>query len=378
MRHLWPVALLLVFGPGAVAQQGEGPAGPPPPAEPSAEEPGADAPKAKAPSRPAPPLMRGMALTLQSKDPDYDYGPALSELPALGVTHVSVFVHLYQRTGRSPFPARHPLKTQQDAVVLRVLRQVRELGLEPALVPLVLLENPADDEWRGNLEPPDRQGRTKGQAGYAGPDWGTWFSAYQREALHFARLAQEGGATLFVVGSELASTEEETAAWRELIGRVRRVFGGRLTYGANWDHYEEPGFWPLLDAIGLSAYYELTQSLTPTQDELNASWVGVRERLLSWRARAGLASKSLIFLEVGYPSLDGGARHPWDYTAKAKTDVEEQAMAYRAFVNAWTGRSELLGVFFYEWWGEGGLDDGKYTPRGKPALRIVREYFQAP
>ena len=104
----------------------------------------------------------------------------------------------------------------------------------------------------------------------------------------------------------------------------------------------------------------------------------VRERLLSWRMKAELDHKKMIFLEVGYPSLDGGAKHPWDYTAKTKPDLKEQAMAYRAFTNAWTGRPELLGVFFYEWWGKGGPDDRKYTPRGKPALQIVREFFREP
>ena len=93
---------------------------------------------------------------------------------------------------------------------------------------------------------------------------------------------------------------------------------------------------------------------------------------------AELDDKPLVFLEVGYPSLDGGAKYPWDYTAKTRADLEEQAMAYRAFSRCWRGRPELLGVFFYEWWGEGGLGDKKYTPRNKPAMDIIRGFFREP
>lgn len=324
---------------------------------------------------PPPPTIRGVGLTMHSKDPTYDYGPFLAELPALGVTDVCVFVHFYQPHGRSPQPARHPLKTPTDRAILSVLRTIRRLGLRAALLPIVLLERPRADEWRGNIAPPDRRGRTRGDPNFAGPFWDPWWRGYRREVLHFARLAQEGGATLFCVGSELSSTEGLTRRWENLIDDVRRVFSGRLTYSANWDHYQHPRFWKHLDCIGLSGYYELSRDPDAPQEELSGTWLGIRQRLLDWRADRGLTDKPFLFLEIGYPSLDGGAVKPWDYTQESPPDLEEQRMAYQAFADAWRGRPELLGVFFYEWWGRGGPQDRGYTPRGKPALEVLRAFF---
>jgi hypothetical protein len=322
-----------------------------------------------------PPAIRGMGLTMHSKDPSYDYGPMLSELPAMGVTHICVFVHFYQPNARSQAPARHPLKTPTDRAISNVLKAIRDLGMQSALLPIVLLETPRDDEWRGAISPPDRRGREKGSEGYRGPNWNPWFAGYTREIMHFARLAEEGGASLFSVGSELSTTEAQKGQWTRVVERVRKVFSGRLTYSANWDHYSEVKIWPLLDCIGVSGYYELTTVLAPTQEELDASWVKVRTRLNAWRANAGLEKKKILFTELGYPSIDGGARHPWDYTRKADPDHVEQEMAYRAFGRAWEGRDELLGVFFYEWWGLGGAGDRGYTPREKPAADVIRIFF---
>ncbi len=41
----------------------------------------------------------------------------------------------------------------------------------------------------------------------------------------------------------------------------------------------------------------------------------------------------------------------------------------------WARTLELQGVFFYEWWGEGGSDDRGYTPRDKPAETVIRRFF---
>ena len=333
--------------------------------------------RGRAPVRVEPPEIRGMALPLHSRDPAHDYGAALKELPALGVNTVCVLVHFYQPNGNSYGPARHPLKTPSDRVVLRVLRAARKLKLDVALLPIVLLEKPGNDDWRGNLRPPDARGRVRTHKDYGKPNWARWFRSYRREIVHFARLAQEGGASLFSVGSELSSTETQAREWKQVIRAVRDVFAGELTYSANWDHYQRVPFWKDLDYIGLSAYYELTRSKTPTQKELNRAWVKVRDRILAWRKKRKLTRRPLLFTELGYPSLDGCAKQPWDYTLKTPIDLREQRQCYQAFAHAWRGRPELVGVFAYEWWGKGGPKDRGYTPRGKPALEVLRRFYGA-
>lgn len=307
--------------------------------------------------------VEGVSLPLHLTDPGYDYGPHLAELPPLGASHVVLVVHFWQEHARSPAPARDPQRDLSDASLLRAIGQARKLDLEVILLPMLLLRAPGPNEWRAKLAP---------------PEWGAWFEGYERVLLHYARLAQEAGVSALVVGSELSSSEPQLARWRGLIRRVRAAFGGGLTYGANWDHYRRVGFWNDLDWVGLSAYYELSRADAPTQEELTAAWGKVREELLFWRQEAGIRPR-LLFLELGYPSLQGCAAVPWDYTRKAPVDLETQRRCYQAFEQAWAGRAELAGVVFWEWWPPpGGPEDRSYTPRGKPALEVIKRMFAAP
>ena len=158
-----------------------------------------------------------------------------------------------------------------------------------------------------------------------------------------------------------------------MIRAVRAVFPGLLTYSANWDHYDVPEFWDDLDFVGMSSYHRLSHSKEPAFSELVESWRNVRDRVFAWAKENG---KRVVFTEVGYPSLDDCNEYPWNYLLKNPVDLAEQADCYRAFTTVWRKEPMLQGVYFYEWWGEGGPDDKSYTPRGKPAEAVLREYFK--
>jgi len=211
-------------------------------------------------------------------------------------------------------------------------------------------------EWRGTLKP---------------ASWTLWWRSYRRFILHYAKLAT-AGATMLCVGSELVSTEHMRDRWRRLIDEVRGVYQGRLLYSANWDHYEPVSFWDLVNLVGLTAYYSLTSSREATETQMLDEWVDVRDQLVDWSRRVG---RRIVFTEVGYPSIDGAAVYPWDYTRGGKSDPEEQRRAYRSFTRAWTGVQNLAGVFFWNWYGEGGITDTNYTPRNKPAQNVVKRWF---
>jgi len=98
----------------------------------------------------------------------------------------------------------------------------------------------------------------------------------------------------------------------------------------------------------------------------------LKKKILAFKAQY---SQKLIFTEVGYPSLDGGNVNPWNYFAKAQIDLEEQALCYRAFIEAWKGSPELAGVFWWVWFDPGGPKDPGFTPRGKPAENVLREWY---
>ena len=68
----------------------------------------------------------------------------------------------------------------------------------------------------------------------------------------------------------------------------------------------------------MTGYFELTRDATAGVGELTASWEGARDRLVAFARARGLP---LWLTEVDYPSVDGGAVWPWDYTRKGAVNV---------------------------------------------------------
>ena len=317
-----------------------------------------------APPPTAPPALRvdGMALSLYYEDPARGivFDKMVEEIAATGATHVSIIAQWAQPDVYATTVAPHPKETTSDAVVRRVMRKARSHGLRVMLFPILWVEKRAIGEWRGTLAPTDLE---------------AWWRSYERFIMHYARMAKEEEATLFSVGSEFASLEADEVRWRALIAKVRTVFPGQLLYSANWDHYREVPFWDALDFIGLTAYYRLTDKHDPSQAELTAAWGQIKASLLEWQRTVG---RPMLFTELGYPSLDGAARAPWDYTQPTAMDHEEQRRCLVAFAETWRNEPALAGVFFWNWWGP---DDGQntwYTFKGKPAEGVVRAWFSRP
>jgi hypothetical protein len=304
------------------------------------------------------PEEKGMALGLFSQDAEFDYRDLLAEIRGLGATDVSLVWVWWQDTIRSTKIQLVPGQSATVEQVRRSMRDARELGLRVTLFPIVLIVHREPGEWRGQIKP-DNARRW----------WGS-YSDLQHECL---RVATHGGAHRLVVGSELLSMENDVGRWRGLIRRLRsKAPGLELMYSANWDHFESVGFWDELDVVGLTAYWELTKNSDASVAELAEAWRPIREQVTAFAKKV---DRPVVFTEVGYPSLDGGAVWPWDETRKAPVDLGEQARAYEAFVHAWSPATTLRGVYFWNWFGFGGPECRDYTPRGKPAEQIVRRWF---
>ena len=257
--------------------------------------------------------MDGMALAPYYELPGLSFDTMVDEVAALGASHLSVVVSWSQPNVRASRIAPHPKETQGDAVVRTIIRRGHARGLKVLLFPILWVERRSIGEWRGTLRPDD-------------PD--VWWREYRRFVMHYAKMAAEERVAVFSVGSELASLESQVERWRALIASVRGVFGGRLLYSANWDHYAGVPFWTDVDLVGLTGYYRLTESTQPAQEELDAAWRAVRDRLVKWQRGVG---RPLVFTELGYPSIDGAARSPWDYTGARSTSRSSDGATRRSF-----------------------------------------------
>jgi len=302
---------------------------------------------------------KGMVFGLYSHaEPSHTFR-ALDEIRSLGTNSIAIMIPWVTADIHSADIAPHPQITPSDRSLRRAIRTAHDLGMRVLLMPFVYVAELGEGEWRGTLAP---------------PDWEAWFEQYGDFILHYAALSEEEGVHFFSVGSELCSTESRRRDWERLIGSVRGVFTGKVTYSANWDHRDGLEFAGSLDLLGMNAYFELGEPDAPVE-VLVAAWGPILEEVEAWRSRFG---KDLILTEVGYPSRAGAVGDPWNHGATGDAAPQEQFRLYEAFRRAWGGNPHLQGVYFYQWWGAGGPLDTGYTPRGKPAETVVREWYAGP
>ncbi len=322
-------------------------------------------------SQPAPRVKtrgqyRGMAIQLHGGGGVYDrYNRLIPEVADLGANTVLLVVHGWQEHGGSLDLHIDAQKTAHAEDVGKLCDLARVHGLRTILMPVVLLSQPRGSEWRGKIVPANR-------------DWDGWFRRYTQFIVHFAKVAERHKVDVLMVGSELIKTEQYTKRWRRVIQEARQHYRGRLGYSANWDHYQTTkiGFWPELDCVGMTSYYELAEAANPSIDEIDRNWVRIREEIRAFHREVG---KPIFFTEVGWCSQEGAAHEGWNYYANQKATEagqREQLVLYESFIKTWSTEPYVGGII---WWeldlSAGGKDDYNYTPRGKLAEALLRFWF---
>lgn len=306
-------------------------------------------------------IQRGVALGMFAEDVSFSYAPLLAEIADLGASHVALVVPFYQRHGGSTELYLHTRLSPTLEEIADTVREARRRGLEVTLFPIVrLLEPRTPNEWRGTLQPEDRD---------------AWFASYGRLLGDMASLATLTEASRLVVGSELSTLDGDITRWVKLLGFVRAVYSGTLLYSANWDHYRQAHVFDLVDEIGVTAYFGLREPNQPADlPTLVAGWQRLRRQLQADLARY---DKPFLFTELGYRSRKGCTATPWDETSGGVPDTTEQQRGFEAFRQVFTdplgARRQLDGIYVWNWYGYGGPATTSYTPRGKPAATTVRQ-----
>ena len=302
--------------------------------------------------------LRAVGIQVQRVDWMDRYKQSIDEIAALGADAVKIVVDARQENGTSSKIYLDMRMTPAAEQLADLIRHAKGRGLRVILMPIVLLDQPRGNEWRGTLKP---------------ESWSDWFKSYREMLGHFAWIAEGNGVDVFVVGSELVSSETRVEDWRQTIAFIRERFSGKLTYSSNWDHYTVVPFWDQLDLIGMNSYWKLGRDHTVTLDQIKQRWSEIQRDLLPFVQRTG---KPLLFLEVGWCSMENAAHEPWDYTKNVPIDLDLQARLYEGFFQSWHGNPLLGGFSIWEWTPDGGgPEDRGYTPRGKPAEITLREWL---
>lgn len=307
--------------------------------------------------------------------PGRGYGTAssaalLDHLARQGVTWVSVtpFGRIWDlRSTEIDMDFEAPWEDNRRAI-RELVRQAHERGIRVLIIPHLWVET---EGWRGEIDPGSPEG------------WAAYHASYQRFVTAWAREAAVAGADAFSVGVECKSWSGRFGGvWRALITEVRAVFGGLLTYSANWDEAEDVLFWDQLDLVGINAFYPLASHAGATFEEY------VRGAIAARRSVGELASvleMPVLFVEVGYTTRTDAAVEPWlwpDGMEGVVVDEAEQARALLASFRGFLPEPWFTGFFVWRYYAD--LDDVSqeavwgFSPHGKRAARVLARVYGAP
>ncbi len=300
----------------------------------------------------------GFCLGMHANTYQYDYAPLLKEIKATGSDWVSIHIKFFQNNWQSDsinIPTNDaPIWKQLN----QTLQAARQQKLKVLLFPIVLLKDPGEDHWRGNIAPKNRL---------------HWYSNYSYLLLKMGKIAAKNEVAMLSVGSEFCSMQANTQTWVQMIRKLRTIYKGALIYSTNWDALDNLHFDSELDFLGVSAYFPLSEENEPSVAQMTRSWNNIKAYLLEIQSKRKIP---LILTELGYASIDGANKHPWDYTTTGPIDLQEQVDCYQAFTNCWKEEQDFYGVYFYDWFGVGGCEDRGYTLRDKPALEVAKQWFK--
>lgn len=292
-----------------------------------------------------------------------DCGEALKALRDMGAGWVSLTPFGYLPSPATPVirPSTEGGPNEEtDESIVEAGRRARALGLRVWLKPHLWTRG-----WIGELQ-------------FTPAGWNEFFARYREFILHQAIIAEREGFDGLFVGHELvSSTLGFPDRWRALIGDVRRVYSGTLSYGANWgDEVRQIRFWDALDLVAVSFYEPLAEAKTSSVATLKA---GAKKALAGLREVGARAGKPVLLAEVGYAPMDEAPLRPWE-ERQGRVNLETQRACYEALVGALDGETWVAGAFFWKWFTNpesGGPQDPGFTPKGKPAEIVMRGALRA-
>jgi hypothetical protein len=160
--------------------------------------------------------------------------------------------------------------------------------------------------------------------------------------------------------------------WIRLIAQTREVYGGPLTYAANFDNYRNVGFWSHLDVMGINSYFSLRSNLTDAAerteqlDHFTHRWQDILAEIHSFKRSQAVEEMPFLFTELGYTFRRHSTVEPWSHggfsvvgwKGKKKQlvvwyeqpiDYEERLLALEALRAAHRrADSDLIGILYWK------------------------------
>ncbi|MFQ5865368.1 MAG: hypothetical protein ACE5IW_09095 [bacterium] len=297
---------------------------------------------------------------------------SLEKLRSLGVEWISVspFGYLRDRNRPGYFIYSFGAGAENDESIITAFYAAKKLGMGLMLKPHLLMYS-RHWGWPGEINMKSEK------------DWQIFFKHYYSWIRHYALLAEMYQADILCIGVELVhATRGHEVEWRKMIAKIKQIYHGPLVYAANWgEEFETLSFWDDLDYIGLNCYYPLSNKSRATLEDLKN---GAKKVLPKIENIAKKYQKPVLFTEIGFTSMAHPWKNPHEHNWRGAVVLEDQALAYRAMFEVFWDKPWFFGFYWWKWptyLERGGKDHSGFTPNGKPAEEVVKEWYlntQAP
>ena len=244
-----------------------------------------------------------------------------------------------------------------DHELIAMINYAQSLGLQVILKPMVNVRN---GTWRAFINFFEHDVPCE-------PKWSEWFASYTLYQAHYARLAELTQCKMLIVGCEMVQSEHREQEWRNLLSVVRKHYQGLISY--NTDKYQEDriNWWDAVDVLSSSGYY-------PIND-----W---EQQLSRIEKVVTKHNKPFFFAEAGCPSRSGSALLPNKWDLIGAVNLDEQASYYQTMFEKTKDKTWIKGFGLWDWstlldQQNQALVNGGYSVLGKPAEKIIRDFYQS-
>ena len=281
-------------------------------------------------------FIKGVTVSCQTYGWEWatpEMARTLDELKSLGVN--SIAIHPYAQIRNDG----HVRFRNDDnfTYISTPLDWARERGMSVMLIPHIAYWG-TKFLWRGEINFQTKE------------EWDCFFADYETWIVQMATIAEAHGAGIFCIGLEFTYAQKFDARWRKIIASIRQVYHGKLTYGGNWDSFQEVTFWDALDYIGALAYFPLTKTDNPNRAEIASAWDRKCAELTAYAKTHG--DKKFLFVEIGYNVSARAAAEPWAFKMGGDHAEEVQQRCIDVALDLPRRCPTIAGMYWWKWFPE--------------------------
>lgn len=289
---------------------------------------------------------------------------SLEKLNKIGTNAVAIVPYSYMRNPKNPshIPIMQDAGTETDESVISTHYEAKKLGMYTMLKPQI---------WLGSSWPGDVEMDTES-------DWNKFFKNYYCWIRHYALLAEIHEMDALSLGVEFAkATVQRPEEWKVIARKIRKLYGGHLTYSANWgEEFEKFSFWEEFDYIGLNCYYPLSKSKEVSKKELKKTFEEISTKI---EKISRSYKKPVVFTEIGFRSVNQTWENPHADPQGRQSNEAAQKMCYEVVFEGIEKADWCKGILWWKWPTDIGIrstTQAGFTPNAKKAEKTVEEWFE--